>query len=95
MIIEISTSGGIGGIPSAGLQKSVDVKTLAEPDKSKICEVFDLNSLGAMAGKSGHPGAADQMTYKIIIVDDENQRHEFDVDEYVLPPEMLDMIDEM
>ncbi|MGI9351877.1 MAG: protealysin inhibitor emfourin [Rhizobiaceae bacterium] len=95
MIIEITTSGGFGGISSVGIQKSVDVKALAEPDKSKIYEAFDLINLGVMARKTGHPGAADGMKYKIIIVDDENQRHEFDVNESALPAAMLDMIDEM
>lgn len=93
MFIEISTSGGFGGLEAAGIHKSVDVKTLEEPARSEIRKAFDPKELKAIAGKISHAGAADGMTYKIVIVDDDNKRHEFSVAEGVFPAEMLDMID--
>ena len=92
--IEISTSGGFGGISAAGKQKRLDMDTVAEPDRSKICEAFATRKLKAIANKVGHAGAADVMTYRIVVVDIKKQRHEFNIREDVLPPELLDMIDE-
>ena len=93
MLIEISTSGGFGGLEAAGIHKSVDMKTLAEPARSEICKAFDPKKLKAIAGRTSHAGAADGMTYKIVVVDDKETRHEFNVAEDALPAEMLDMID--
>ena len=95
MIIEISTSGGFGGFSAAGIHKTVDMKTVAEPAKTVICDAFDLKKLKTIAGNTGHPGAADGMTYKIVILDDKEERHEFNLAEEVIPAEMLDLIDEM
>ena len=93
MLIEITTSGGFGGISAAGKQKNVDMGSVVEPVKSEICKAFDLKNLESIAGKADHAGAADGMSYKIVIVDDKEVRHEFNLAENLLPAEMLDMID--
>lgn len=94
MIIEISTSGGFGGLSAAGINKKVDMKFVTDSARSEICRAFDLKKLKDMADKSGNIGSADRITYNIVVVDDNEKRHGFNVNEDVLPAEMLDMIDE-
>ncbi len=96
MIIEITSSGGIGGLASADLKKRADMSSADEPMRSEISAAFDPTRLSALAkDAAGHPGSADILTYTIVIIDETEKRHQFEFSEDALPPEMLDMIDGM
>lgn len=95
MIIEVSISGGFGGINLGPTKKQLNLKDIPEQTRSEICELFDPEKLEVMAREKGHSGAADMTGYKIVIKDGIDLRHEFKIREDAISPEMLDIIDEM
>ena len=95
MIIEISSSGGIAGLPAAGVSKRLVVDDKSDAQKAEICSAFDPKNLTKLADKATAEGAADTITYKIVVTDNDEEKHEFDIAEEALPAEMLDMIDDM
>ena len=56
---------------------------------------LDPKNLTKVADKATAEGAADTITYKIVVTDDDKEKHEFDIAEEALPAEMLDMIDDI
>lgn len=95
MIIEISSSGGFGGITAAGLNKRIDVEKQPTPVQQEICEYFELKDLRLLASRSNGKHGADMMTYRITVTDREDGEHVYTIREDQLPPEMLDLIDAM
>ncbi|WP_089992610.1 protealysin inhibitor emfourin [Cognatiyoonia koreensis] len=92
MMIEISTSGGFGGLQAAGMTKLATVEDLPQPEHDRICAAFAPSALAEIAGKAPPAGRADTITYDITVTDDSGAHH-FKLDETQIPPTMLDMID--
>jgi hypothetical protein len=95
MIIEISSSGGFGGIAAAGVKKRIDVDQQSAAVQQEICEYFEPRDLDQLASRSGNARAADAMVYRIIVTDPKDGQHVYTIPEDQLPPEMLDLIDTM
>jgi hypothetical protein len=92
MMVSISTSGGFGGF---GLAKSAEVavEALPEPLRAATCARLDAAALGRIKAAPAR-GAADYVVYHIVIVEAGETRR-FDLPETALPPETLDLIDEL
>ena len=82
-------------MPAAGVSKRLVVDDKSDAQKAEICSAFDPKNLTKLADKATAEGAADTITYKIVVTDDDEEKHEFDIAEEALPAEMLDMIDDM
>lgn len=95
MIIEISASGGFGGLAAVQKPKRVDTETLTGLAKTEMCEAFDPAALGKLEKDPASPGAADYLTYRIVVTDDTGKRSEFSLPETVIPADLLDLIDSM
>ena len=92
MIITISTSGGIGGF---GLAKTAEipVDSLPEPLRVEACARLDAKALGAL-DPTPVRGAADRIVYHIVVAEGAAKAR-FDLPETALPPETLDLIDDL
>jgi hypothetical protein len=92
MMITITTSGGIGGF---GLVKSteVTVESLPEPLRVETCARLDPAALGSLAAAPGRE-AVDRIVYHIV-VSEGGEAARFDLPESALPPETLDLIDDL
>lgn len=95
MIIEISSSGGFGGIAAAGLKKRIDVDQQTPAVRQEICDMFEPDDLSQLASRPGRAKGNDMMVYRIRVTDQQQDEHVFTIREDQLPPEMLDMIDQM
>ncbi len=95
MIIEITSSGGFAGIPGAGIDKQINVDIQAAAMKERICAAFEPAVLKKMSAKRTKYRGADLVTYRITIVGENTDKLVFEVREDDIPPEMLDLIDEM
>ncbi len=95
MMIKITSSGGFGGLAAAGIDKQMDLESQTAALRDTYCTAFDPKALGALATKAEAPGAADMLTYRIVVTDDEKARHTFELREDQLPPALLDLIDAM
>ncbi|MDD9910323.1 MAG: hypothetical protein OXR62_11605 [Ahrensia sp.] len=93
MIIEVTSSGGIGGIAAAGINKRVVTQSANAAMRDALCEAFDPKRLRKIEG--AHPGAADQFSYRIRVTQDNGDTRTFQLPETALPAEMLDLIDAM
>ncbi len=94
MMIVIKTSGGFAGL--GGPEKSLATDSLAAGQRQAVCDAFApevLEKLQAMPGTRNI--GADRYSYEITIVGDGDERRTFTLPEAVLPPQMLDMIDDM
>jgi hypothetical protein len=94
LMIEISMSGGFGGLPAGGANSTTTLDDMAPARSAAICEAFEPTALSALAEAAPSPGRADTVTYEITVTDDQGP-HQFKLDETQLPPEMLDLIDEL
>ncbi|WCR11695.1 hypothetical protein JHW45_04780 [Paracoccus stylophorae] len=95
MIIEISSSGGFGGIPAAATHKRIDVDQQSPSLREEICSAFEPRDLRQLASRSGNRKAADMLVYRITVRDRQDGAHVYDIREDQLPPEILDLIDQM
>lgn len=95
MIIEISSSGGFGGLAAAGLNKRIDVDQQAPAMRQEICDMFEPQDLNQLAAAAPNARSADGMVYKITVTDQQDSAHVYTLREDQLPPEMLDLIDSM
>jgi hypothetical protein len=95
MIIEISSSGGFGGIPAAAMHKRIDVDQQAPSLRQEICDAFEPRDLRQLAARSGNLRGADLMVYRITVTDRQDGPHVYDIREDQLPAEILDLIDQM
>ena len=68
MIIEISSSGGFGGIAAAGVKKRIDVDQQSAAVQQEICEYFEPRDLDQLASRSSNSRAADAMVYKLSLI---------------------------
>ena len=93
MIIEISTSGGFGGIPAAGLTKRIDLDEQPAPARAELCQYFEPGDLRQLAARSRKETTADAMTYRIRLIEPSARPRTFTIREDQLPPDMLDLID--
>lgn len=91
MMISISTTGGIGGFGLARTAQ-VSVESLPEPLRVEACSRLDPQALGAIGAAPTR--GADRVVYHIEVVE-AGQSARFDVPEGALPPETLDLIDEL
>lgn len=92
MIIEISTSGGFGGLSAAGMRKRIDVEQQAPGIRQELCGLFEPADLKQLAARSRSETRADAMTYEIRLID-RRSRKTYTIREDQLPPDMLDLID--
>jgi len=95
IMIEISSSGGLGGINLPSRDKHMVVAAQDEAAQAEYCAAFDPAVLEKLAEKAPNMRAADMQTYHITVLDAENVRHSFDLREDQITPEMLDLIDRM
>lgn len=95
MIIEISSTGGFGGIPAAALNKRIDVDQQSASVRQEICEYFEPQDLSQLASRSKTRSGADMMVYRITVTNQQDGEHVYTIREDQLPPEMLDLIDQM
>lgn len=95
MIIEISSSGGFGGLPAAALSKRIDVDQQSTALQRELCEYFEPRDLRQLAAAPCRSRCADPMIYRITVTDERSGRHIYTLREDQLPPGMLDLIDQM
>lgn len=93
MIIEIAAQGGFGGIAAASLHKTIDVADQPEQMRQELCHAFEPDELARLA-RQPCGDCADRMTYCITVTEDRESRS-FTLHEQQIPPEMLDLIDQM
>lgn len=93
MILTITTSGGIGGF---GSRQSIVVHVEQTPPalRSEVCLRLGPEALSGLDDVAS-PGAADYIIYHIMVEDEGAGRRVFDVPEPSLPPETLDLLDEL
>lgn len=93
MIIEIAAQGGFGGIAAAQLRKTIDVSDQPEQMRQELCEAFEPDELARLSRRpcGDH---ADRLTYRITVTED-RQTRSFTLQEQQIPPDMLDLIDQM
>lgn len=94
MIIEIAAEGGFGGIAASAMNKRIDVDQQAEPVRQELCEAFGPDELSRLADRPCTT-CADRMTYRITVTDHQQHSQMFTIREDQLPPETLDLIDQM
>ncbi len=95
MIIEISSSGGFGGLAAAGLNKRIDVDRQAPALRQEICDMFEPRDLSQLASRSVRAKGSDMMVYRIRVTGRQAGEQVYTIREDQLPPEMLDLIDQM
>ncbi len=98
VIITIATSGGIAGIGDPSGNKSVNTDSLPAETRDAVCAAFETRQLETLEKKAAEPSkarGADRFTYHITVKDAGGKSITFEIPEHVLPPEMLDLIDEM
>lgn len=93
MIIEIAAQGGFGGIAAGNLRKTVDVANQPDQMRQDLCEAFQPDELARLSRKPC-TDCADRMTYRITVTAD-RETHSFMLREQQIPPDMLDLIDQM
>ena len=93
MIIEIAAQGGFGGITAANLRKTIDVSVQPEQVRQELSEAFEPDELARLA-RQPCGNCADRMTYRITVTED-RQTRSFTLREQQIPPDMLDLIDQM
>ena len=93
MIIEIAAQGGFGGITAANLRKTIDVSDQPEQMRQELCEAFEPDELARLA-RQPCGDCADRLTYRITVTKDRQSRS-FTLREAQIPPDMLDLIDQM
>lgn len=94
MIIEIAAEGGFGGIATATMNKRIDVDQQAGAMRQELCDAFEPDQLARLAD-APCSGCADRMTYRITVTDEQQHSQMFTIREDQLPPETLDLIDQM
>lgn len=94
ILIEISKSGGFGGLVTSSNVRSVILSDLPNAEAQILCDAFDPAVLRALSEGAAAKGRADTLTYEITVTSPEG-RQQFVLDETQLPPEMLDLIDEV
>lgn len=93
MIIDIAAQGGFGGITAAQLRKTIDVDDQPEQMRQELCDAFEPDQLARLA-RQPCGNCADRLTYRITVTEDRETRS-FTLHEQQIPPEMLDLIDQM
>lgn len=93
MIIEISSSGGFGGIASTALHKRIDVDRQSSSVQRELGEYFGPRDLNQLA-RDCKQRCNDGMLYQITVTDGGN-RQTYTIPEQNLPPQMLDLIDQI
>ena len=93
MIIDIAAQGGFGGITAARLRKTIDVDNQPEQMRQELCEAFEPDELARLA-RQPCGDCADRLTYRITVTADRETRS-FTLREAQIPPDMLDLIDQM
>lgn len=94
MIIEIAAEGGFGGIAAASVNKRIDVDQQADSMRQELCDAFEPDELARLA-EEPCTTCADRVTYRITVTDEQQRSQMFTLREDQLPPEMLDLIDQM
>ncbi|WP_207101830.1 protealysin inhibitor emfourin [Paracoccus shandongensis] len=93
MIIEIAAQGGFGGIKAANLRKTIDVSDQPEQMRQELAEAFGPDELARLS-RQPCGDCADRLTYRITVTEDRETRS-FTLREAQIPPDMLDLIDQM
>ena len=93
MIIEIAAQGGFGGITAGRLHKTIDLAHQPEQMRQDLAEAFEPEELARLASQPCGD-CADRMTYRITVTDDRDSCS-FTLQEQQIPPDMLDLIDQM
>jgi len=92
MIVQISTSGGMGGF-GLGKEARVELDNLPEEVRTKACEMMTDDDLSVLA-KSDKDAMPDGISY-VITLEDAKGKHVYKINEGVMAPEMLDLVDEL
>ncbi len=98
MIITIATSGGIVGTGDPAGPKTVNTDKLPAAERSTVCAAFEESALAQLAEEAKAPSrkrGADRFVYHVTIEMADGRKATFELPEHVLPPDMLDLIDEM
>ncbi|MCQ0971202.1 hypothetical protein MLD63_12295 [Paracoccus sp. TK19116] len=95
MIIEISSSGGFGGIAVPAMNTRIDVDRQSASMQKEICEYFEPQDLDRLARAKAPARGADMMTYEIRVIDRQSGQHVYRLREDQIPPEMLDLLDSL
>ena len=93
MIIDIAAQGGFGGITAARLHKTIHVDDQPDQMRQELCEAFEPDELARLA-RQPCGACADRLTYRITVTEDRQSRS-FTLHEQQIPPQMLDLIDQM
>ena len=93
MIIEIAAQGGFAGIAPASLHKTIHVDEQPEGIRQELCDAFEPDELARLARQPCGP-CADRMIYRITVTENRGSRS-FTLQEQQMPPDMLDLIDQM
>lgn len=93
MIIRVAAQGGFGGIAAASLDKTVNVDDQPAQMRASLCDAFEPALLDQLS-RQPCGDCADRITYRITVSDDDRTRS-FTLQEQQIPPDMLDLIDQM
>ena len=93
MIIEISSSGGFGGMAVPSTSTRIDVERQSASMQKEICEYFEPQDLDRLARAKAPTRGADMLTYEIRVTDRQSAQHVYRLREDQIPPEMLDLLD--
>lgn len=94
MIIDITAQGGFGGITAAAMKKTIDVDQQPRQMQQELCDAFKPRELQRLT-RTPCPDCADRLTYRITVTEGQENPQVFTLREDQLPPEMLDLIDQM
>lgn len=92
MIVQISTSGGFGGL-GLGNEARIEVDKLPEEIRERTCEMLTDGDLSKLA-KLGEETMPDGVRY-VLTLEDMDGKHVYEINETAMAPEMLDLIDEL
>lgn len=92
MIVQISTSGGIGGF-GLGKDARIEMDTLPEEIRTRACEIMTDEGLSQLA-KTESGVMPDGISY-VITLEDMDGNHVYEINESAMAPEMLDLVDEL
>lgn len=92
MLIEITSSGGFGGL-STNQKTVINTEQMEAGEKTTVCDTFAIENLEKLEDKGENVKAADMFTYDIVVTEDDGSKRTFSLPESVIPADVLDMID--
>ncbi len=93
MKLSLKITGGLGNLP---IQGQLDTAELPTELAARVEELMQPERLRAFAGRESEgraAGSADHLHYQVVLLGAESSS--FELDETVVPPELLEVIDEL